>query len=289
MSKTLVSIPASKTLVEAKNVLLDNGISSVPVFDAYGAPLGLLTELAMVRAFLKLHNAPDKVKDTVFQYREFLEPITTIGEDVPITQAIKVFFATPIHRLLVQDSRKRYIGMISPRDILKVVSGDFDHVMDIERELDETQDALRKVGGKLKDSEEILERYHDYLEQAPFFIHSLNTEGHIVFANKRLRDELGYGPGEMIGIGIEKLYSPDQVERSRAGLSKIISSGTHEPVVTTMMRKNLTSIRVEAVSSALKSPDGKFIATVTISRPLASDNMLRALNGVLDSTNSAFD
>ncbi len=282
MAKSLVSIASSKTLSEAKDTLLDNGISSAPVFDAYGKPLGLLTELGLVRAFLKVHNAADKSKDTVFHHREFLEQIDVIEENVPISQATKALFASPTQRLLIKDARGKFIGLVSPRDILKVVSGDFDHLLGIERELNDTQDELRKVSGKLKDSDEILSRYHDYLEQAPFFIHSLNEQGNVVFVNMRLREELGYGKGEMIGLTLEQLYSPDQIEKSRAGLAKIMKQGAHEPILTTILRKDGSLLRVEAVSSALKAPDGKFIATVTMSRPLASDNMLRALNGVLD-------
>lgn len=286
MTKTLISIPASKTLTEAKDVLLDNGITSLPVFDAYGKPIGLLTELGLVRAFLKVHNSADKSKDTIFHHKEFLDTITVVDEDVPILQAIKMLFGSGVIRLLVKDSRNKFIGIISPRDILRVVSGDFDRVMGIERELTHTQTALRKVSGKLKDSDEILSRYHDYLEQAPFFIHSLDEEGSLVFANMRLREELGYERGEMIGMRLEDIYTKDQVEKSRSGLKKIMKRGAHEPIITTMRRKNGSALRVEAVSSALKSPDGKFFATVTMSRPLASDNMLRALNGVLDLTKS---
>lgn len=282
MSKSLISIVASKSLNDAKDVLLDNGISSVPVFDAYGKPLGLLTEPGLVRAYLKVHNSSDKSKDTIFHHREFLEAITVIDEDVPITQAIKILFGSPSQRLLVKDGRNKYVGIVSPRDILKVVSGDFDHITGIERELNQTQNALRKATGKLKDSDEILTRYHDYLEQAPFFIHSLNEQGAVVFANKRLRDELGYVKGEMIGMGLEELYARDQVEKSRGGLQRIIKNGAHEPLITSMLRRDGSVMRVEAISSALKGADGKFIATVTMSRPLASDNMLRALNGVLD-------
>lgn len=284
MTKTLISIPASKTLTEAKDVLLDNGITSLPVFDAYGKPIGLLTELGLVRAFLKVHNSTDKSKDTIFHHKEFLDTLTVVEEDVPILQAIKMLFGSGVIRLLVKDSKGKFIGIISPRDILRVVSGDFDRVMGIERELNQTQTALRKVSGKLKDSDEILSRYHDYLEQAPFFIHSLDEEGNLVFVNMRLRDELGYGRGEMIGMNLEDIYTRDQVEKSRSGLKKILKQGAHDPIITTMLRKDGSILRVEAVSSALKSPEGKFFATVTMSRPLASDNMLRALNGVLDIT-----
>jgi PAS domain S-box-containing protein len=290
MSKSLISIPSSKTLIETKNILLDNGITSVPVFDNFGKPMGLLTEIGLVRAFLKVHNSTDKSKDTIFHHREFLEPITIVEDTAPISQATRALFTSTINRLLVRDSKGKFIGMVSPRDILRVVSGDFDRTLGIERELKDTQSALRKVKGKLRDSDEILSRYHDYLEQAPFYIHSLDEEGNLVFVNKRLREELGYKTTEMIGMNLEDIYTRDQVEKSRQGLRKIIKQGSHDPVITMMQRKDGTALRVEAVSSALKAADGKFIATVTMSRPLASDNMLRALNGVLDlSKDGAFD
>ncbi len=82
----------------------------------------------------------------------------------------------------------------------------------------------------------------------------------------------------MIGMTLDQIYTQDQVERSRKGLEKIIKEGAHKPVITSMKKRDGAELRVEAISSALNSPNGRFIATVTMSRPLASDNMLRALN-----------
>lgn len=282
MTANPITIPSFKTLKEGLDTLFDLGISSVPVVDNFGEPLGLLSEFALVRAYLKFHNSEDKSKNQIFHFKELLEPISIIQETLSVSDTIKSVFANSFHRVLVKNGSGKLVGVVSPKDILKVLSGDQNHLSQLEVELNTTKADLRKLAGQLKDNEEITLRYHSYLEEAPFNFHSLNEEGKVIFANRSLRETLGYTSDELIGMPLDALYTPDQVDKAREGLKSIMKSGTHLPIITTFRCKDGTSLRVEALSSALIGSEGQFIATVTMSRRMASDNMLRALNGVLD-------
>ncbi len=280
-------LPSSSTLSDGAQLLVEQGISSIPVIDNMGTPMGFLSEFSLIRCYLKLHQSKEKNKDQIYHFRELLEPMALVPAEATLQEAIRILFSSPFHRALVEGANGKIVGIICPKDILKVLTNDRHSISKFESELVATKKDLRNVAGKLKDAEEILSRYHAYLENAPFHIHSVNEEGKVVFANRSLRKALDYDSNEIIGMNLDELYSPDHAEDAKKGLEKIRKNGGHEPVITSMLCKNGDEYRVEAITSAVNGPDGKFIATITMSRRLAADNMLRALNGVLDTKKNA--
>lgn len=284
MTPNPLTIPSSLSLADAAKALFESGYSSVPVLENMGTPLGFLSEFSLIRSFLKLHQMKDKSKDQVYHFREYLEPLATVNHEADLNEAIRVLFSNTFHRALVEGPNGKIVGMVSPKDVLMVLTNKRHSLSKLESELADTQKQLRNISGKLKDAEEILSRYHSYLENAPFHIHSINEEGKVIFANQSLRKALGYEPQEIVGLKLDQLYVEEHAPGALSGLKKVMKSGAHEPVITSMRCKDGSEYRIEAISSALRATDGSFIATVTMSRRLSSDNMLRALHRVLDPT-----
>lgn len=276
-----IIIPSSHTISEALHVFIENGMTSAPVVDAHGEILGLLTELGLIRGYFRLHSKTGQ-KEHLAYHMDILEPCQTIQEDAHVQETVKLLLKTPTHRVVVLDKHKKITGIISPKDILRVFTGERDKKSRIQRDLQETRDNLRQLTGQLKDAEEIISRYHGYFENAPFMIHSVNEEGKIVLANRRLSEALGYKPSELVGKTIKDLFDEENYNKAMNGLKKLMLEGVHPAVVTVMKCKDGSTMRVEACSTTLRSEKGDFIATITMSRRLASDNMLRALHGVLD-------
>jgi hypothetical protein len=50
---------------------------------------------------------------------------------------------------------------------------------------------------------------------------------------------------------------------------------------TTMLRKNGDKMRVDIVSSSFKDQKGEFVGTISISREVDAEDLLRALNGLM--------
>ena len=51
------------------------------------------------------------------------------------------------------------------------------------------------------------------------------------------------------------------------------------------MRKDGSTVRCDIASSALRDSNGKFISTISVLRPVDSEELLRALNGVMSEEN----
>ncbi len=286
MTRDPFVLHASTNLEDSIKSFCELGITSAPVIDVYGDIKGLITELGLIRLYFRVHGKGE-TKDQIAYHFDLLEKAETVTEDTPINDTIKSLLQSHIHRVVVLDKHKKIIGIISPKDLLKVFNGDSESRL--QKDLKVAREDLKKTVGKLKDSEDLSNRYFSYLESAPFMIHSVNEEGRVIMANKRLSTALGYEPGELIGKSLLDLFEGDNGNKAMVGLKALMKDGIHPPVITAMIRKDKSAVRVEAVSTALYNELGDFVGTITMSRSLASDNMLRALNGVLDKSAKPFD
>jgi len=107
----------------------ENRISAVPIVDAQGSPIGIVSESDLL---LKENADPISPLDLLRQrkLREkadgvvaadlMTSPVVTLGTDTPIAQAARVMRERNVRRLVVVDTRLRIAGIVSRSDLLKV-------------------------------------------------------------------------------------------------------------------------------------------------------------------------
>jgi CBS domain-containing protein len=107
----------------------ENRISAVPIVDAQGSPIGIVSEADLL---LKENADPTSPLDLLRQRRQrekadgvlaadvMTSPVVTVGVDTPIAQAARVMRERNVRRLVVVDTRIRIAGVVSRSDLLKV-------------------------------------------------------------------------------------------------------------------------------------------------------------------------
>jgi CBS domain-containing protein len=141
MTKEVVSVSPDTPINEIAQLLLKNTISGVPVVDADGKVLGMVTEgdliarddtarearrewwLALLAdgealspEFLKTIHWRLSARDVM------ISPVVTVGEDTDVTEIARILKEKRIKRVPVVRDR-RVVGIISRADLLNAVAG----------------------------------------------------------------------------------------------------------------------------------------------------------------------
>jgi PAS domain S-box-containing protein len=271
----------SMNILEIANLFLEHGYTSVPVIGTSGEILGIVDEFSLIKAKLVQH-IEEQGRDKLAHHTEYLLPAHCIREETPLTEVVKEMIKAPNHRLLVVNKAKSLVGIISPKDILRYVVGvKKQPSVDLRKELAATKDSLLRVQNELEKTKGRLEIYKDIVMDNPSMIHSVDGHGKILMANRKMHQILGYEANELIGKTMFDLYAASVHHEALSGLSTIKETGTHQNTFTTMLKKNGEKIRIDIASTALMDEDGHFVGTISVSRPVDSDILLRALHGVL--------
>ncbi len=212
---------------------------------------GVLTEANLMRAFIRFQS--QKAKELIILYRDCLEPLQLIHKDEDFSAVVKKVMTAVGNRVFVIDGEGKVIGFIMPRDVLPTLVG--------QKKLDHPD----------------LNLYESFFTKSPFMMHSISTDGHIQMANEILHAVLGYEYGELIGKTIFDLYPQEYHESAKEGLKTILSDGYHKTVRSQMVHKNRSLIEVELVSKILMDDHSKRLGTITVSRPLDMDYLVKCL------------
>ena len=131
MTRDVVTVRPDTPFKEITSALSTYGISAVPVTDARGAPMGLVSESDLLR---KQAAEPDKYGGQAAsgwpQERAkaraenasglMTTPVVTAHAHWPVAQAARTMNRHRVRRLLVVDESDRIIGIISRSDLLRV-------------------------------------------------------------------------------------------------------------------------------------------------------------------------
>lgn len=141
MTKNVVTIKEDDTVEVAARLLNDKGISGLPVVDEDSKVKGIITEGDLIRRVSKI-NAPSYIEilggilplerkkdfiDKINRYMGYLvkdmmtKDVITISEDAEIEEIATLMVNEKIKRIPVVDDEKRLVGIISRRDIMKVL------------------------------------------------------------------------------------------------------------------------------------------------------------------------
>lgn len=257
MRRDTVVIPFNTTVLEAVDIMNGKPQGFAVVQATADRLQGVLTEAALLRIFLRYQVTPEK--ENLILYREFFEPPQLIQEKEGFPEIVKKVMSAVGHKVIVINSTGEAIGYITAKDVLPLFSSKKDF-------------PAKAQANEWKTN---LYMYESFVSKSPFAMHSVNSEGQIIMANEMLHLMLGYEYGELIGQSIFELYPKTVHEQASAGIKTILSQGYHKSIQSQMVHKSKTLIPVEIVSRALIDQREQAIGTVTVSRPLDMDFLVK--------------
>jgi PAS domain S-box-containing protein len=277
MTPNPICIPAESHVADAVNFFLQNHVSSAPVVTEKKKVLGQLSELNLMRAYVKT-SVTDNTFAKIIDYKELLTPPEFVKTAATLSDVLVALIRCPLHRVLVQDGSNQLVGIISPKDVLRAMGG-----KGAESLVQKMRELELKVQGLTTSLNQIQTDYDQYkhvINDSSVCMHSVDRSGHILMANALMHQLLGYTDGALVGMSIYDIYPQTLHETVRASLEKIITDGSKEITYSSFVTKAKKVLRVEMISSSLKNNNGEFIGTVTVSRPIDSEQLLRSLNGI---------
>jgi CBS domain-containing protein len=127
MSKKIESIAASDNAQKAAKKMRDKNVSSLVVIDKDAeSPVGILTERDIVRRV-----CAEGIDSKVVPVKQILSsPLVTIDSKSSIEVAASAMASNKVRHLLVVDSKRNPIGILTPSDFTKYLRGlvDLDEV-----------------------------------------------------------------------------------------------------------------------------------------------------------------
>lgn len=273
-------IQSGDSLQDVVKLFIEQGISSSPVINPLGEVLGFLTELGLVKAYT-LHKTKFQKNNKVGHHIELLEPVTFVDQGVTLSELFREIIAAPTHRLLVTDDKKKILGIVTLKDLMRAMHGPGIPSQDIKDKLIEVEAKLKISMQELGNLERQLEMYQTAFHETPYLMHAVDKNGVILMANKREHDFLGYPDGELVGKTIFDIYAASMHAEAKRGLQQVIKHGVHPVTYTTLERKDGRTSRCDIASSAIHDHNGNFVSTISVLRPVDSEELLRALHGIV--------
>ncbi|WKV70556.1 CBS domain-containing protein [Streptomyces sp. PCS3-D2] len=142
MTREVVTVPSSAPFKEVARTLTEHGVSAVPVVDAAGRPLGVISERDLLPKSagqsdyfrsLPAREAWEEDKAAGTRAEELMSsPPVCARPDWTVAEAARLMEAQGVKRLLVVDGSDVLIGIVSRRDLLRIFLRDDE---DIRREI----------------------------------------------------------------------------------------------------------------------------------------------------------
>lgn len=275
MSATPFTIDVRLSLEEAERFFVEKRVTAAPVLDQQRQIVGVLTDFILVKMFLRraaLKSANKSGLNILF-FLDELDPVVTIDENEPISNAFRLMIQSPNHRVFATTEGK-LSGALSPKDIIPFLAGETDRPPTLQDDLTTAQRRIEELLGQLETERAHLRSYAEFFENAPFMLHSMDFKGEIIMANKMAHFVLGYAPGEMVGLPLTAIYPNQLHDQVKEALYLIRSTGYNPLVSTLMVRKDTSLVKVDVASMVRRDGSDIATSTVTVSRPTETHNML---------------
>ncbi|MHB9072755.1 MAG: DUF190 domain-containing protein [Desulfobaccales bacterium] len=129
MTQPAVMIEQDKLVMDAVNLMLKKQVKRLPVVDAEGKLVGILSRLDVFHTILR--ECPDwqafKKQEITVNLR-FVSDImrrdtSTVSPDTPVAEVIRIIDCNDIQRVCVVDKEGHFLGVISDKDLLAAFSG----------------------------------------------------------------------------------------------------------------------------------------------------------------------
>lgn len=118
MTSKMIVAKEGMNIEDAVKLLVNNRITGLPVVDGQGRMIGILSEYDIIARVGKEEKIePALFKDCI----PFSKTVETVGEDTPLSEVLDRFIQLKCRRLPVLDSKGQLVGIISRRDVMKVL------------------------------------------------------------------------------------------------------------------------------------------------------------------------
>lgn len=114
MTDKVVAISPDASIDEAVSMLLDHRVSGLPVIDANGILLGVISEIDIIDLVYKSDIETSRVRDHMTQN------VCVLNVDASIDDAARIFCEQRIRRLPIVEEG-RLVGVLSRRDLIRFV------------------------------------------------------------------------------------------------------------------------------------------------------------------------
>ncbi len=118
MSPEVLSANPDMTIEEVLKLLVNNRITGLPVVDAEGRALGVLSEFDIIQQIGDPASAAGEMLQSKVQ---FSKKVVAIDQDASWNDVLKMLIDTKVRRLPVLDQAQKVVGVITRRDIMKVL------------------------------------------------------------------------------------------------------------------------------------------------------------------------
>lgn len=188
--RPLISLPPSAPMSSVLTKMVRHAISSVPIVEG-GKASGIITE----KDILRLSEEGFSLEEPV---RRFMShPVVTSTLEVPLFDVVKMMSAENIRRMVIVDGEENAIGIVTSRDLLRNLEGDFGSL--IER--------------KLKHTKDVLNLFPEMLVE----IIDTGKEQFVIWANEKVMSRFGR---EILDKPVTDLIPPEKWEKVHGTLQK---------------------------------------------------------------------
>lgn len=102
-------------------VFLVRKLTALPVGDQKGDIVGILTEMNLVKIMVQ-HSIDGKGKK-IGNYVSHFEKPAFVNDTDELGAIVRAMVGSTTHRVLVRNKAEKVIGVVSPKDLLKVLAG----------------------------------------------------------------------------------------------------------------------------------------------------------------------
>ncbi len=118
MSSKLIVAKDGMNIEDAVKLLVNNKITGLPVVDAQGKMIGILSEYDIIARVGKEKTLDAAIFKNDITYSKEVE---SVQEETSLQDILDRFIRLKCRRLPVLDSDNRLVGIISRRDVMKVL------------------------------------------------------------------------------------------------------------------------------------------------------------------------
>ncbi len=120
MATNLITFTPDSNVMDVVNALLEKRITGAPVLNDRKEVVGMIDDKTCLKLLVasEYYNSPLS-EQTVSNYMD--DVLTTVKEDISISEAANIFLETKYKRLIVVDENGKLAGQISRRDILRAI------------------------------------------------------------------------------------------------------------------------------------------------------------------------
>ena len=116
MSIQVITAKEDDTVEDIAKLMKDKSIGSMIIIDSKGNPTGIITDRDIVTRIVAKDALPSKIKSKDIMST----PLTTVGPNMDVGEAVKIMNERRIRRLLVMDEGK-IVGLITDRSIFAIM------------------------------------------------------------------------------------------------------------------------------------------------------------------------